>query len=81
MVKDTYDWFREMVQERRGMDDAALDKVADGRVFTGRQALELKLVDAARRREDRDRLAGEEKKIKQRLAGARLQARSRGSAT
>ena len=27
------------------MDDALLEKVADGRVFTGRQALELKLVD------------------------------------
>jgi protease-4 len=28
------------------MDDALLEKVADGRVFTGRQAVELKLVDA-----------------------------------
>jgi len=27
------------------MDDALLEKVADGRVFTGRQAVELKLVD------------------------------------
>ena len=27
------------------MDDALLEKVADGRVFTGRQALDLKLVD------------------------------------
>ena len=27
------------------MDDALLEKVADGRVFTGRQAIELKLVD------------------------------------
>jgi protease-4 len=27
------------------MDDALLDKVADGRVFTGRQAVDLKLVD------------------------------------
>ena len=27
------------------MDDAALNKVADGRVFTGRQAIALKLVD------------------------------------
>jgi protease-4 len=30
---------------RRGMDDALLEKVADGRVFTGRQAVDLKLVD------------------------------------
>ncbi len=27
------------------MDDALLDKVADGRVFTGHQAVDLKLVD------------------------------------
>ena len=27
------------------MDDATLDKVADGRVFTGRQAVPLKLID------------------------------------
>jgi len=27
------------------MDDALLEKVADGRVFTGRQAVDLKLVD------------------------------------
>ena len=27
------------------MDDALLDKVADGRVFTGHQAIDLKLVD------------------------------------
>src|SRR5579883_3223039 len=45
LVKDSYAWFRALVKERRGMDDALLEKVADGRVFTGRQAVELKLVD------------------------------------
>jgi len=45
LVKDSYAWFRGLVKERRGMDDAQLEKVADGRVFTGRQAIELKLVD------------------------------------
>ena len=45
LVKDSYAWFRNLVQERRGMDAALLERVADGRVFTGRQALELKLVD------------------------------------
>ena len=34
-----------LVKERRGMDEALLEKVADGRVFTGRQAVELKLID------------------------------------
>src|SRR5215212_5010431 len=45
LVKDSYAWFRGLVKQRRGMDDALLEKVADGRVFTGHQALELKLVD------------------------------------
>ena len=45
LVKDSYAWFRGLVKKRRGMDDALLEKVADGRVFTGRQAVELKLID------------------------------------
>ena len=45
LVKDSYAWFRGLVQTRRGMDNALLDKVSDGRVFTGRQALDLKLID------------------------------------
>jgi protease-4 len=45
LVRDSYAWFRGLVKERRGMDDALLEKVADGRVFTGRQAVELKLID------------------------------------
>ncbi len=45
LVKDQYAWFKDLVKTRRGMDDAALEKVADGRVFTGRQAVPLKLVD------------------------------------
>ena len=46
LVKDSYDWFKTLVRDRRSLDPAILDKVADGRVFTGRQALELKLIDA-----------------------------------
>jgi len=45
IVSDSYAWFRGMVKERRQLDDGMLDRVADGRVFTGRQGLELKLVD------------------------------------
>ena len=45
LVKDSYAWFRGLVKDRRGMDDALLEKVADGRVFTGHQAVELKLID------------------------------------
>ena len=45
LVKDSYSWFKELVKARRSMDDATLAQAADGRVFTGRQAIALKLVD------------------------------------
>jgi len=45
LVKDSYGWFRNMVRDRRKMEGPALDTVTDGRVFTGRQALTLRLVD------------------------------------
>src|SRR5580704_954862 len=45
IVRDSYAWFREMVKDRRHLDDGGLERVADGRVFTGRQGLEVKLVD------------------------------------
>jgi protease-4 len=45
LVKDSYAWFRNLVKTRRGMDDAQLEQVADGRVFTGHQAVDLKLID------------------------------------
>jgi protease-4 len=45
IVRDSFDWFKELVRDRRHLDDASLQKVSDGRVFTGRQAVELKLID------------------------------------
>jgi len=45
IVKDSFDWFKGLVRDRRHLDEASLQKVADGRVFTGRQAVELKLID------------------------------------
>ena len=45
IVMDSYAWFRGLVQTRRHLDGEALGRVADGRVFTGRQAFDLKLVD------------------------------------
>ncbi|MEJ2376980.1 MAG: signal peptide peptidase SppA [Pseudolabrys sp.] len=45
VVLDSYAWFKNLVQTRRNMDAAQLAAVDDGRVFTGRQGLGLKLVD------------------------------------
>lgn len=46
MVLDSYDWFVDLVAERRGMDRSAALRLADGSIFTGRQGLENGLVDA-----------------------------------
>ncbi len=46
LVSDSYAWFKDLVKERRRLDDADLAKVSDGRVFTGRQGIPLKLADA-----------------------------------
>jgi protease-4 len=45
LVGDTFSWFKNLVGERRHLAGAELDKVADGRVFAGSQALSLKLID------------------------------------
>jgi protease-4 len=45
IVMDAYAWFRELVRDRRQMDAGQLERVTDGRVFTGRQARELNLID------------------------------------
>jgi len=45
LVFDSYSWFKSLVKQRRNLDDAELAAVADGRVFTGRQSMSLKLID------------------------------------
>jgi protease-4 len=45
IVTDSYQWFQRMVKDRRGLSDEELNVVSDGRIFTGRRARELKLVD------------------------------------
>jgi protease IV len=46
VVGDLHDQFVAKVATGRGLDEAAVRAVADGRILTGRQALERKLVDA-----------------------------------
>jgi protease-4 len=45
IISDSYDWFQRIVKERRGLTDEQLRIVADGRVFVGRRALDLRLTD------------------------------------
>ena len=46
LVADSFDWFKGLVKDRRHLSDDELAAVSDGRVFTGRQGLPLKLADA-----------------------------------
>jgi protease-4 len=46
LIADSFDWFKGLVRDRRHLSDEELAKVDDGRVFTGRQGIPLKLVDA-----------------------------------
>jgi protease IV len=63
IIQDSYSWFKAIVRDRRHLDDSQLQTAADGRVFTGHQAIDLKLVDELG--DERTALAwlGKEKKV------------------
>jgi protease IV len=46
LVNDSFDWFVDIVAERRGLDRAIVLTLADGRIVTGRQGIEDRLIDA-----------------------------------
>ena len=45
VVNDTYDWFKALVRERRRLNEGELSTASTGQVFSGRQAVPLKLID------------------------------------
>ena len=45
LLKDSFDWFSGLVRDRRNLDSATLAAATDGRVFSGRQAIKLRLID------------------------------------
>jgi protease IV len=45
MVQDSYAWFVDLVADRRKLPRDEVLKLADGTIYTGRQALKVKLVD------------------------------------
>jgi protease IV len=45
MVADGFGWFKDIVGERRKLDKTTVDRLSDGRVYSGRQALKEKLID------------------------------------
>ncbi|WP_226579436.1 signal peptide peptidase SppA [Acuticoccus sediminis] len=45
VVDDSYNWFVSLVVERRGLPEPEARRLADGRIYTGNQALEANLID------------------------------------
>ena len=58
-VQDTYQAFLEKVAESRGLTTDQVDEIAQGRVWTGRQAKEVGLVDVLGGLDDAVRIAAE----------------------
>lgn len=63
MIDDAFDWFKGIVQERRKLTPEELAAVSDGRVYSGRQAMPLKLIDALGGEQDAIAWLEKEKKI------------------
>ncbi len=63
-IDDAYGQFVDVVSAERGLDREAVLGIADGRVFTGRQAFEIGLVDTLGDYRDAIRIAGRMGKIK-----------------
>jgi protease-4 len=63
LVSDSFAWFKDLVKDRRHLQDDELARVADGRIFTGRQGIDLKLVDALGEERDAIKWLESEKKI------------------
>ena len=67
LIDDAHAWFVGLVRERRKMDAARLDRVTNGRVFTGRQAVKETLVDAIGGEREARKWLEKERKIKSSL--------------
>ncbi len=59
VIDDVHSQFIKAVAEGRNMQEADVRAIADGRIFTGRQALELKLVDKLGDLADSIKVAGD----------------------
>ncbi|HXG31350.1 MAG TPA: signal peptide peptidase SppA [Thermodesulfobacteriota bacterium] len=58
LIDNVHLQFKKAVSEARGIEPKEVDKIADGRIFTGEQARDLKLVDDLGTLGDAIRLAG-----------------------
>lgn len=63
MVKDGFKWFLGLVESRRGIKGADVPGLVDGRIFSGREALEAKLVDEIGGEDEAVKWLQDEKKV------------------
>lgn len=78
IISDMYDMFINMVADRRGLPLETVKQLADGRIFTGRQAIQNGLIDKIGGEEEARLWLAEEKGIEKALPLRRLPTR-RGS--
>ena len=45
MYKRQFIWFLDLIKKRRSISGYTISQISDGRIFTGRQALNLNLID------------------------------------
>ena len=67
VVDEVFAMFTELVRERRSLEAGQLAEVADGRIFTGRQALARGLVDAIGGEEEARAWLDEHKQVSRKL--------------
>lgn len=59
LIDNVYEQFKSAVADARDLDTKQIDKVADGKIYTGEQALKLKLIDELGTINDAIRMAGD----------------------
>ncbi|MCH7518040.1 MAG: signal peptide peptidase SppA [Candidatus Dadabacteria bacterium] len=59
LIDNVYEQFKSVVADARDLDTKQIDKVADGKIYTGEQALNLKLIDELGTINDAIRMAGD----------------------
>lgn len=67
-IYEVYDYFIELVAARRNLDIEYVKKISDGRIYSGRQALDLKLIDAIGNEDTARNWLEKEKEISKDLA-------------
>ncbi len=67
LVKDSQQWFAGLVAERRKDAVASLDEINTGRIYTGRQALQIGLIDAIGDEQTAIKWFSEKRNVKEKL--------------